>query len=116
MSAKWEIVRGTATDWKQHKAWWVMTYMLPGGTNADGSLRTYPCGPHLVRSFDGTDSLWIALPHDAHELFDPAKIAGRGKGWGVPASCIWARMPADRPEPPNVQICFEREPWTGEEA
>lgn len=107
----WEIVRGVATNWKQHKAWWVMGYTPAGGLDKDGVPRVYPGGPYLVRSFDGTDRLWLPLPPEAHALFGDKKPAGRGKGFEVPPSGIWARMPCEQPVPPNVEMCFEKAPW-----
>jgi len=107
---KWEIVRGVATDWKQHKSWRVMTYTTNGPTPENG---VRPRGPFLVHTFDGTDQLYVGLPYEAVPMFDrTAPIAGRAKGFFVPATSIWARQPATKPEEPNVIMTFDIDPWT----
>lgn len=103
----WEIVRGVAADWKQHKTWWIMSWMpnAPGGP-------VYPAGPYLVRTFDGTDRLWMSVPAEGRVMFDQeAEPVGRGHGYHIPHSTVWARMPVETPARPNVEMCYETQPW-----
>lgn len=107
--SKWEITGGDVPDmsWKVQKYWWIMTWIV------NGSKKQSDFAPKLVFWMDGGVLMMHHAPEHALKFGDNKKEAGPAgdRMFYIDPKNVWARMPAEIPQIPNVDMYFKDWPF-----